>query len=153
MSSFREATDRDGRTTLEMRVDRGYLLVIGGFASTFVWFILQGGWLGSIAAALTVAGFSTAYQKKKTERRMRMVIDPRARTLTVTLGQAERVLKFSEVTRAQLNSEQRRKPDKEVHRIDLVLRSGEVLALMDGFPSEDKEETLRIIDVIDKAIA
>lgn len=150
---YREATDPRGRTTLEMRVDRYGLVVAGGFCSTFVWMILEGGWTGSLAAAATAMAFSVAYKKRGPDKVMSVSIDRPARTLKVATGRGERTFQFSEVVRAQLNSEMRHKPDGEWHRIDLVLRSGEVLPLMDGFPSDDKEETLRVIDTIDKAIA
>ena len=150
---YREATDSQGRTTLEMRVDRYGLIVAGGFCSTFAWMFLEGGWTGSLAAAATAMAFSVAYKKKPAGKAMSVKIDRPARTLTVATDRGERTFKFSEIARAQLNSEMRRKPDGEWHRIDLVLRSGEVVALMEGFPSDDKEETLRVIGTIDKAIA
>jgi len=152
-AGYRQATDRQGRTTLEMRVDRYALLVIGGFASTLVWMILEGGWPGAIGGAVTGLTFSAAYQRQRAVKAMSVKIDPQTRTLTLGGGKGERVLKFSEVARAQLNSEQRRKPDMEWHRIDLVLRSGEVVPLMNGFPSDDKEPTLAVIATIDKAVA
>lgn len=150
---YREATDPQGRTTLELRVDRYGLLVAGGFASTFAWMFLEGGWTGSLAAAATAMVFSAAYKKRGPDKVMRVSIDRPARTLTAATEKGERAFKFAEIARAQLNSEMRRKPDGEWHRIDLVLKAGEVVPLMEGFPSDDKEKTLRVIETIDKAIA
>lgn len=90
-----------------------------------------------------------------TRNRMRVVIDaPRGMILVNA-----RKLPMTEVTRAQLNSQYvagrgaMTSIDKaEVHRVDLVLRSGEVLPLSKGFGQFSLEDCHRAIKRINAAL-
>lgn len=157
-SSYGESIDGRGRTVIVLENDLSTALMVCGalgFAPLFLF-----GWESApfVLANLMIFGALAAWFRF-TRRRMRVMIDPAGRTIAFGSRMRARELAFRDVARAQLNSQHaagtpglpggERRP---AHRVDLVLASGEVLPLMQGYAAFSVDDCQRMVDRINRAL-
>ena len=157
-SSYKESIDGRGRTVIVLEDDLStVLLVCGalGFAPLFLF-----GWESApfVLANLMIFGALAAWFRHS-PRRMRVMIDPAGRTIAFGSRVRARELAFGDVVCAQLNSEflagtpgHPGGPRRQAHRVDLALRSGEVVPLMQGYAPFNVEDCHRLADRINRAL-
>jgi len=132
-----ETRDAQGRTTLELHDELPKLLLVCCALSVLP--LVFFGWaalLFVLALLLVFGSLSTWFLVAR--RRMRVTVDTAAGTLAVETGPRQKVLALDEVLRAQVGAAtQGRSPQ---YRVEIALRSGEVLPLyagLGGFRTED----------------
>jgi len=156
--AYRESTDIRGRKVIVLEDDLSMALIVCG-ALGFAPLLL----VGSVPVPLVLANLmvfgSLSAWFRYSRRRMRVMIDPAARTLAFGSRLRVRVLAISEVVRAQLNSVYLASmpghpggPRRQAHRVDLVLASGEVLPLMSGFAPFNVEDCHKLVERINQAL-
>jgi len=155
--SYAESKDAGGRTVVAMVDDKsGMMLLLCALGVTP---LLLFGWDAwpLVLAQLVVFGSLAAWYKFAPPGGMRVTLDPAARTLA--LGGNGRTFAFGDLVRAQLNStyvtHTPHHPGgtrRQVHRVDLVLRDGAVVPLMNGFGQFDVEDCHRMVKRINAAL-
>jgi len=137
--SYAESRDARGRTTMELHDDLPVILMVCCvLAVTPLFFFGWAALLFVIALVLVFGSLSGWFLYAR--RRMRVTVDAGARTLAVESGPKPRVLAFGELQRAQLGPAQ--------NRVELALRSGEVLPLYAGFGGFRAADCQRLADRI-----
>ena len=156
--TYKESIDGRGRTVIVLEHDLSTaLLACGalGFAPLFLF-----GWESApfVLANLMIFGALAAWFRF-TRRRMCAMIDPAGRTIAFGSRERARAYAFRDVVRAQLSSQpvagtpgdsggERR----QAHRVDLVLREGGVVPLMQGFAMFKRDDCQRMVDRINQEL-
>lgn len=158
MSGYREARDPAGRTVIALSDSGAGVFWILGFFAVAPLFMF-GSSVASLTLLVAVEGvvfviFVIAYVLSR--RAMNVTIDPAAKTLAIGTGGSAKVLAWTELRHAQLNSVQKRRPRYgsayEMHRVDVVLRTGEALPLMKGHGGFSKDDCLKLVARINAAL-
>lgn len=156
--TYKESIDGRGRTVIVLEDDLSTaLLVCGalGFAPLFLF-----GWESApfVLANLMIFGALAAWYRF-TRRRVRVMIDPAGRTIAFGNRLRAREYAFGDVLRAQLSARpaagspgQPGGERREAHRLDLVLRTGEEVPLMQGLVPFKAEACRRLVERINQAI-
>ncbi len=155
---YRESIDGRGRTVIVLENDLSTVLMVCGalgFAPLFLF-----GWESApfVLANLMIFG-ALAGWFRYTRRRMRVMIDPEERTIAFGSRVRAREFAFGDVVRAQLNSQHAAGmpghsggEQRQAHRVDLVLASGEVVPLMQGYAAFSADECQRMVERINRAL-
>lgn len=147
--SISETRDAQGRTTIELHDDLPALLLVCCALSMVPLFFF--GWASLLFVLANVLVFgSLSGWFMYARRRMRVTIDAAARTLAAESGPKPGVLAFGDIERVRLGAAgQGRTP---LHRVEIALRSGEVLPLFAGLGGFRLEDCQRMVDRINAAL-
>jgi len=141
--SYAETRDAQGRTTIELHDDLPVILLVLCAASVLPLFFF--GWAALLFVLANVIVFgSLSGWFLYARRRMRVTVDAAARTLAVESGPRPRVLAFGDLAQAQLGAKQ--------NRVELALRSGEVLPLYAGAGGFSAQDCRRLAERINAAV-
>lgn len=156
--TYKESIDGRGRTVIVLEDDLSTaLLVCGalGFAPLFLF-----GWESApfVLANMMIFGALAAWLRF-TRRRMRVMIDPAGRTIAFGSRVRAREFAFGDVARAQLSSRAAAglpadpgRAQRQAYRVELVLREGENVPLMQGFATFKGDDCQRIVDRINQVL-
>jgi hypothetical protein len=159
--SYAESQDARGRKVFELKDEgpAGMLLLFAVLGIAPLFFFGWQAWPLAVADVLIFGSLAAWYRYAPPEG-MRVTIDPESRTVSIGSGGKGRTFALGDVLRAQLNSEYLAStpqhpggPRREAHRVDLVLRSGEVVPLMRGFKTFDVEDCHRLVAGVNRALA
>jgi len=144
--SIAETRDAEGRTTLELHDDLPVLLL--ACCALCVLPVVVFGWaalLFVLALLLVFGSLSTWFLVSR--RRMRVSIDGVAKTLAVESGRQQKVIPFGDIQRVQVSAAAQGRGQKQ-HRVEIALRSGEVLPLYVGLGGFRAGDCQRLADRI-----
>ncbi len=143
--SFSERRDAEGRTTIELQDEPPKLLLVCCLLSLAPFLVY--GWAAlyfTLAMLFVFGSLSTWFTIAR--RRMRVTVDATARTLAVESGPKLRVVALDELQSARVAGGEGRPGNQ---RVELVLRSGDVLPLyvgLGGFRADDCEKLAQRIN-------
>jgi len=159
MAAYSEQRDATGRVTIEVKDTQVWWLFTyaGVIVMLFLGFevVLQGDfplkWQILIAAGIALAGVAHYLFTRKV---LTVRLDPKARTLSVSVDGRARVLPYAEVQSASIDSEERTSGNTvyAVRRLDLVLRSGERVMVPEGFGTFREETCEKLLTRINGAL-
>ena len=163
MVGYSEQRDAAGRVTIVVKDTQVWWLAVYALAIFLVFIgfetVTSGEypkkWFWGSAGAIAAVG--VAYYLV-THKVLRVQLDPRARTLSVSAsGARERVLPYAEVQSASIASDDRASSGGSgawytVRRLDLVLRSGERLMVPENFGTFREGPCDRLLERINAAL-